>query len=188
MPKPKRAPWSTWEDMPIDEFRKRIAIAEEEATRFAAKMDDLFPGKVTLTKQQRKSAYRLLAGEHAMLTRVLDVVDRWPALFRSLADRDEGADPKALETALLRERIEKHLLFGRLDAKLGTLTGQLRDSAFHLAGKFKKAVGAAYQIAKMHAQTDKEVMDILAPVIDFRRKGAVAAARTRAANKTDPKE
>ncbi|WP_437984203.1 hypothetical protein [Sorangium sp. So ce117] len=66
---------------------------------------------MTLTKEQRKTAPRLRDGEHAILHKVLDVVDMKPALFESLAEQDEGMDPNRLETALLRERIEKHLLF-----------------------------------------------------------------------------
>ena len=46
--------------------------------------------------------------------------------------------------------------------------------------KFREVVLAAYRIGKAHALTDRAINDILAPVIDFMRKGAVAATATRA--------
>lgn len=185
MPKPKPSQWSTWEDMPLDEFQKRAETARKEAAAFVTRMEELFPGRVTLTAEQRKVAPRLRDGEHAMLNRVLDVVDLKPMLFESLADHDDGTDPDTLETPLLRDRIEKHRLFGEIDKTLTPLAGRLRDSGFYLAGKFREVVLAAYRIGKTHALTDRAINDILAPVIDFMRKGAVAAAATRAAKKNE---
>ncbi|MDC0680631.1 hypothetical protein [Sorangium atrum] len=44
---------------------------------------------------------------------------------------------------------------------------------------FRESLYAAYRIAKAHAQTDRKVMDVLAPVVDFMRKNVAAAAAAR---------
>ncbi|WP_437677573.1 hypothetical protein [Sorangium sp. So ce131] len=175
----KDSNWSSWEDMPIEEFRARAEKAKALAAELVEELDGLFPGLVTLTKEQRQTAPRLRDGEHAMLNKVLDVVDMKPALFESLADQDEGMDPNRFETALLRERIEKHLLFSKLAESLAPVGGELGDSTLYTAIKFRETLYAAYRIAKTHAQTDRKVMDVLAPVIDFMRKNVVAGAAAR---------
>ncbi|MGK4007542.1 hypothetical protein WMF31_33285 [Sorangium sp. So ce1036] len=175
----KGSGWTTWEDMPIEEFRSRAEKARALADEFVEGLDSLFPGLVTLTKEQRKTAPRLRDGEHEMLSKVLDVVDMRPALFESLADQDEGMDPNRFETALLRDRIEKHLLFSKVAERLSSVGGELGDSTLYTAAKFRESLYAAYRIAKAHAQTDRRIMDVLAPVIDFMRKNAVAASAKR---------
>ncbi|WP_438027035.1 hypothetical protein [Sorangium sp. So ce233] len=172
--------------MPIEEFRVRAEKAKALAAEFAEKLDGLFPGLVTLTKEQRKTAPRLRDGEHVMLRKVLDVVDMKPALFESLADQDEGMDPNRFETALLRERLEKHLLFSNVAESLSSMGGELGDSTLYTAIKFRETLYAAYRIAKAHAQTDRKVMDVLAPVIDFMRKNTAAAAAARKGRKPAP--
>jgi hypothetical protein len=94
----------------------------------------------------------------------------------------------AFETPLLRGRIQKHATFNELDDTLIPLASQMGDTSLYLASKFKDACLSAYRISKAHAATDKVVNDILAPVIDYMRKSALAAAATRAANKTDPEK
>ncbi|WP_433933228.1 hypothetical protein AB3662_03235 [Sorangium cellulosum] len=184
--KKKDSNWTTWEDMPIDEFRSRAEKAKAMAVEFVEKLDELFPGLVTLTKEQRQTAPRLRDGEHAMLHKVLDVVEMKPALFESLADQDEGMDPNRFETALLRERIEKHLLFSKVAESLAPVGGELGDSTLYTAIKFRETLYAAYRIAKAHAQTDRKVMDVLAPVIDFMRKNTAAGAATKKNRKAAP--
>ncbi|WP_437690023.1 hypothetical protein [Sorangium sp. So ce176] len=184
--KKKDSNWTTWEDMPIDEFRSRAEKAKAMAAELVEKLDELFPGLVTLTKEQRQTAPRLRDGEHAMLHKVLDVVDMKPALFESLADQDEGMDPNRFETALLRERIEKHLLFSKVAESLAPVGGELGDSTLYTAIKFRETLYAAYRIAKTHAQTDRKIMDVLAPVIDFMRKNTAAGAATKKNRKAAP--
>ncbi|WP_437654003.1 hypothetical protein [Sorangium sp. So ce1182] len=174
--KKKDSNWTTWEDMPIEEFRSRAEKAKALAAEFGEKLDGLFPGLVTLTKEQRQTAPRLRDGEHAMLHKVLDVVEMKPALFESLADQDEGMDPNRFESALLRDRIEKHLLFSKVAESLAPIGGELGDSTLYTAAKFRETLYAAYRIGKTHAQTDRKVMDVLAPVIDFMRKNVAGAA------------
>ncbi|APR87724.1 hypothetical protein A7982_13073 [Minicystis rosea] len=185
MPNPKTPVWTTWEDMPIAEFRKRHALAKEKAAAFVAAIDELLPGLVTLTREQRKVAPRLRVGEHAMLLEVLQVTQIKPALFESLADVDEGMDPKKFEPELLAERVEKHQLLGELDETLVPISDAVADTGHYLAGKFRDAIFAAYRIAKVHAATDRAINDILAPVMDFMRKNAVTGAATRSAKKSD---
>jgi hypothetical protein len=165
--------------MPIEEFQARAEKAKALAAEFVEELDHLFPGLVTLTKEQRQTAPHLRDGEHAMLKKVLDVVDMKPALFESLADQDEGMDPNRVETALLRDRIEKHRLFSEVAESLSPIGGELVDSTLYTATKFRDTLYAAYRIAKAHAQTDRKIMDVLAPVIDFMRKNVVTAKRSR---------
>lgn len=185
MPHPKHPPFTSWEDMPIDEFRKRHALAKQKSEAFVNDMRELFPGLVTLTKEQRAHAPRLRDGALPMFLKVLDVTALKPALFESLADADEGTDPNKFETELLRDRVEKRKLFSDLEETLAPISGAVGDTGHYLAGRFYDAVMAAYRIAKTHAATDKAINDILAPVIDFMREGAVAAAATRAAKKNE---
>jgi hypothetical protein len=157
----------------------------EKAAAFAAEVDEQFPGLVTLTAEQRLFAPRMRSGEHDMLLTVLDVADLKPALFESLADNDEGTDPKKFETRLLRDRIEKHRLLNEIAQALAPLSDHMGDTSLYVASRFREALGAAYRIAKTHAATDKKINDILAPVIDFMRKASVAAAAKRAKKKPE---
>ncbi|WP_437486330.1 hypothetical protein WME75_03290 [Sorangium sp. So ce1014] len=184
--KKKDSNWTTWEDMPIDEFRARADKAKALAAELGEKLDSLFPGLVTLTKEQRQTAPRLRDGEHVMLNKVLDVVDMKPALFESLADQDEGMDPNRFETALLRDRIEKHVLFSEVAESLSPIGGEIGDSTFYAAIKFRETLYAAYRIAKTHAQTDRKVMDVLAPVIDFMRKNVAPGTAAKKSRKPAP--
>ena len=164
--------WKTWEDMPLDEFARRAEKVKKAASDFRTMVDDELPGLVTLTQEQRRFAPKLRVGEHSMLGRVLDVADLKPALFESIADQDQGHDPSKFETGLLRERVAKHLKFGEITAELAPVATHVSDSSHYLAGQFRDAISAAYRIAKTHAMTDKQVNDILAPVIDFMRKSS----------------
>lgn len=178
--KKKQGNFDTWDDMPLDEFEKRVETARKLVADFKKQMGETLPGLVTLTAEQRLFAPRLRSGEHDHLLTVLKVVDLKPQLFESLADNDEGMDPNTFETTLLRERIEKHRLLGELAAELAPLSDQVGDTSLYLASLFREALSAAYRIAKTHAQTDKKINDVLAPVIDFMRKASVAAAAKRA--------
>ncbi|MGK3997173.1 hypothetical protein [Sorangium sp. So ce1024] len=95
----------------------------------------------------------------------------------------EAVRGNRFETALLRERIEKHLLFSKVAESFTPIGGELGDSALYTASKFRETLYAAYRIAKAHAQTDRKVMDVLAPVIDFMRKNTAAGAATRKGSK-----
>jgi hypothetical protein len=177
--KKKPAQYESFEDMPLDVFRANVEEAKKHAAEFVATIHRLFPGLVTLTKEQRAAAPRLRDGEHAQFLTILQVVDLKPQLFESLADNDEGMDPHTFETGLLRDRIEKHRLLRELADELAPLSEQISDTPLYLAGLFRDALAAAYRIAKAHAETDKKIRDILAPVIDFMRRGAVTAAKRR---------
>jgi hypothetical protein len=183
--KKKEGAWTTWEEMPLEVFQVRAAEVEAAADAFVSKVDECLPGLVTMTKDQRRRAPRLRDGEHDMMLKVLQVVDLKPALFESLADQDEGMDPRAFESMLLRDRIEKHRLFSRIAEKLSPLGGKLSDSTLYTATKFRDALYAAYRIAKTHAETDRRINDVLAPVIDFMRRNAVAAAKKRVDKPSD---
>src|SRR5262245_881405 len=89
--------------MPLEELTKRVAKAREHL----AAIDDLLPGTVGLTPDGRKHASKFRTGEATALSSVLDVADRKPALFQSLATLDHGFDPKAFETGVLRDRLAR---------------------------------------------------------------------------------
>lgn len=180
MPQTKKQAWTTWEDMPIDEFRTRAEIAQKKVDTLVADIHELFPGLVTLTREQRKVSPRLRERAPEMYLKILDATDKKPALFESLADADDGMDPQTFESRLLRDRVEKYALLGDIDAALARVEGALGDTGHYLAGRFQDAVLSAYRIGKAHARTDKVINDILAPVIDWMRESAVAAAATRA--------
>ncbi len=51
----KSVTFDSWEDMPLEEFKVRAAKAKEAAAQFVALLEELFPGLVTLTKEQRRA-------------------------------------------------------------------------------------------------------------------------------------
>lgn len=177
--KDKPAEYASFEDMPAAVFDQNVEKTKQLIDQFLADVNRLLPGLVTLTAEQRSRAPRLRDGEHGHLLTVLDVVDKKPHLFESLADTDEGMDPKKFETALLRDRIEKHRRLSELAKLLAPLSDEVNDTPLYLASRFRDALSAAYRIAKAHAETDRTIMDKLAPVIDFMRKASVAAAAKR---------
>src|SRR5262245_14986631 len=92
------------ETLSLDELQKRV----NKAKALLAEVEALFPGAMTMTAEDRRhSDGRLRVGESETLRTVLAAVDSAPQFFVSLADRDDGHDPKRFETQLLRERLSR---------------------------------------------------------------------------------
>lgn len=79
--------------MPIEEFLRRAHVAKEKAAVFINNTPEVFPRLMTVTRDQRRTAPRLRDGEHGLLNKVRDIVDKNPALLESLADENEGMNP-----------------------------------------------------------------------------------------------
>lgn len=163
---PKNDKPTDLENLPIEELRKRVA----EGMAMAKKLRTMFPELVRKTEEDRKySQGNMRKGEGPMLSKVLDAVDLRPAYFESLADRDEGHDPRKFETPLLRDRLERRELYYQLAAELEPLGSDFEDTALHFGELSRPAVLAAYRIAKTLAETDQALRTAIADVIDFFR-------------------
>jgi len=57
---------------------------------------------------------------------VVGAMDVQPVAFDSLADDDEGHDPNKLETALLRDRFDRHEIYLSLAAELKRISKRKR--------------------------------------------------------------
>lgn len=150
----------------VDDLRQRV----DKALVLVDQIIALFPELVRKTEEDQKfSEGRMRTGEGRMLGIVLNAVDLRPELFTSLADRDEGHDPKKLETGLLRDRLQKRELYYKLAAKLKPLASDFDDTALHFGELVRPAVLAAYRIAKTLSETDQQLRTTIAEVIDFFR-------------------
>jgi len=178
--------WTSWLDMPLDEFQQRQRKALEAAERFRATVEELFPGLVTLSSEARAHAQRLQDGEDAVLLTVCDLIDQKPQMFESLADEDEGHDPNRYETALQRERIAKWQSLREVAKTLAAGSDLVDDSLLYLANLFRPSLRAAIQIAKPVAKRDPHVQTMLAQALDFISAPAFKAAATRAARNQPP--
>lgn len=170
--------WTTVFDMPLDELESRVA----KAGALMQQAFDLFPGLLVMTDEERKySNGRIRNGEGLMYLTVLSVVEAFPAFFEGLADLDQGIDPTKVETPLMRDRIQRAEILGRLLATTEKFGG-MSDTVLHLRGLVRDPIREAYGIAKSMAKTNVKLKSMLAPVIDFYAAIAKTAAATRKAN------
>lgn len=166
--------------MPLDELRERVM----KALALWKQIEALLPGGVVLTEAERKNSLgRLRDGESGHLLTILAVCEKYPALFASLADLDEGTDPTRFETELLRDRLLRAealepLVTALSDAKIVAVS----DTLLHLRDLARAPISEAYAIAKTIAKTSAPVSSMLAPVLDFYRGLAARAAASRKAN------
>ena len=166
--------------MPPAELRARVAKALALWQQILA----LLPGGVVLTEPERQHSHgRLRDGEGAQMITVLAVAERFPALFASLADLDEGTDPTRFELPLLRERLERAEILAPLaEALAGRQLLSITDTVLHLRDLVRTPVSEAYAIAKSVAKTDVKLKTMLAPVMDYYRRLAELSAASRKAN------
>jgi hypothetical protein len=169
--------------MPLDELRERVT----KALALWKQIEALLPGGIVLTEAERKSTLgRLRDSESGHLLTILAVCEKFPALFTSLADLDEGTDPTRFETELLRDRLQRAealepLVTALADAKIVAVS----DTVLHLRNLARAPISEAYAIAKTIAKTNAQVSTMLAPVLDFYRGLAALAAAARKANHDD---
>lgn len=166
--------------MPIDELKKRV----EKALSLLDQIEDLFPGLVQLTDEARRHTNgRYRNGEAEALESLIDLADKKPALFESLADEDEGRDPQVFEHKLLRDRLERAIVLGPLVTKLLDFEPQASDTRLYLGELTRPVLLAMYEIIKPHTKRDAALASIAKPALDFFSAIARAGAATRKRNK-----
>src|SRR4051812_17965469 len=85
--------------LPLDELKKRV----EKAIALLSQIEELLPGLLQLTDDARcRSSGHYRKGEAEALASLVDLAEKKPALFESLADQDEGHNPMQFEHELLR--------------------------------------------------------------------------------------
>lgn len=165
--------------MPLDELKKRV----DKVNALLAQAEELLPGLVTLTHEDRRtSAGRFRTGEASALGAVLTLADQKPALFESLAAKDEGHDPAVFEASLLRDRLERIALLQPVGEAFDGLIEGVQDTVAHLGEKTKPVLLTAYELAKPQAKHDDRIRSTLAPTLDFYGKIAQASVATRRKN------
>jgi hypothetical protein len=170
--------WSTVFDMPLDELESRVV----QADALMKQAYDLFPGLLVMTDEERKYTNgRVKNGEGPMFLVILSVMEAFPAFFEGLADLDQGVDPTKVETALMRDRIQRAELLARLLGSSDKL-GAMADTVLHLRGLVREPIREAYGIAKSMAKTNQKLSSMLAPVLNFYAAIARTAAAARKAN------
>ena len=170
--------WSTVFDMPLDELERRVVQAHGLMEQAVA----LFPGLFVMTDEERKySNGRIRTGEGPQFLTLIAIMEAFPKFFEGLADLDQGVDPTQVETALMRDRVQRaEILASLLDdaAKLGALS----DTVMHLRELVRDPMKEAYAISKVMAKSTEKLKSMLAPVINFYAAMAKAAAAARKAN------
>jgi hypothetical protein len=168
--------------MPLDELKKRI----EKALALVAQIDELFPGLIELTDEARRHTNgRYRNGEAEALESLVDLAEKKPALFESLANADEGHDPKRFEHELLRDRLERAILLGPLVTALLDLASSAADTRLYFGELTRPVLLAMYEITKPHAKRDPSIASICKRALDFFSAIARTAAATRKRNKRE---
>ena len=170
--------WSTVFDMPLDELERRVV----QAHGFMQQAVALFPGLSVMTDEERKySNGRIRTGEGPQFLTLIAIMEAFPRFFEGLADLDQGIDPTQVETALMRDRVQRAEILAKLlddAAKFGALS----DTVLHLRELVRDPMKEAYAIAKVMAKSNDQLKSMLATVINFYAAMAKAAAATRKAN------
>jgi hypothetical protein len=167
--------------MPLKTLQKNAATAKELLTQIYA----LLPGLSGLTPDARKHASKFRAGEAEALSSVLDAADAKPALFESLADKDNGEDPHTFEVNLLRDRLQRAAILGSIADAFTPLSDGIADTLLHLGDLSKPVMLLAYGIAKMHAKLDGVIANAIRPAMDFYAKISRASVATKKKPATD---
>ncbi len=178
---------TTIDEMPIEQLHKNAARALE----LIAEIEGLLPGLVLFTVDDRSHSDGRIRneGEAVALRAVLATIEHDPAAFRVLADKDNGRDPKKLESDLLRARLERRSVLATVTDKVAPLAQKLEDTVLAQGELCKPVLSAAYQIAKPLADYDATIRTKLQPALDYYsgmgRKAA--ASRAAAADAAKPK-
>ena len=166
------------EKLSVGELTKR----EAEVRKAAAGIRAMFPEVSGLAKNDRlSSAGKMGLKEAVALRSVIDAMDAEPAIFGVLADEDEGHDPGKLETALIRDRFDRHQAYAGVAAELEALAALFSDAALEMGALVKPVSLAAYEIAKPLSKRHKVIREKIAPALDYYGGNATAAAAARRA-------
>ncbi|APR87826.1 hypothetical protein A7982_13175 [Minicystis rosea] len=133
---------------------------------------------------RRRSQGRLGADESVAMRGVIGAMESEPAVFVSLADFDGGNDPQKLETALLRERLDRYDLYQDIAEEAESLARLFADQALSVGALVVPVVRAGYEIAKPVSKTNPKVRAKISKMLDYHGANAQAAQASRKANKT----
>jgi hypothetical protein len=145
----------------------------------------LLPGLVLFTENDRAHTDGRVRGpdEEVALRAILATVEHRPEAFQVLADKDQGRDPKKLETDLLRARLECRGVLAGLSDAIAPLAQMLHDTVLDQGELCKPTLSAAYRMAKPMAEHDAALRTKLQPAIDYYASNARKSAASRAAAK-----
>jgi hypothetical protein len=159
-----------------------LATTIAQARTEVAKVRAMFPDAQEISADMRKHSTGKIGPQESQAMRgVLDAIDYAPALFESLADKDDGVDPNVVETDLLRQRLDEHDLWQGLADDLENLQRIVSDQALLVGSHVAPCVRAAYFIAKTIAKTNEQIRIKIAAMSDVHAgKGRKKAAPTPA--------
>lgn len=164
----------------IDDLEQRVI----RGTALLADIRALFPEASAMARiDRRRSQGRMGTDESTALRSVVDAIDLSPAVFESLADEDEGNDPKRVETDLIRQRFTQHALYSQLSRDISALATVFSDTALAVGAQIKPLALAAYEIAKPVSRRDAKLREKIAPALDYYR-GSTGGGR----GETEPVE
>jgi hypothetical protein len=164
-------------DVTPSELATRVA----SITKHLDAIDALLSDAKSLTNPSRKSSVRLRGDEEvAALSGVIAFAGMHAELFNTLADKDEGADPKRFETELLAGRLANTQTLSALAVRVELLQKKIADSALYAVALVKPPVLAAWKIAKPYQGQDLPGDELLNAAVNFYRGGALKAAHKRA--------
>ena len=145
-----------------------------------AKARLLVPGLIQFDEVERQhSEGRMRDGEPEVLIGLTHLAEAHPHLFKALADKDHGKDPKTFETGLLRERLERRELLAKAATEVESLGEEMTDQLLQWGEVTKPILLSVYHIAKALGEHDTNVATMLAPAKDFYGRPARRGAETR---------
>ena len=175
------------ENMPkkVQGEKGSVADLQARAAQFRTALEGIrgmFPEARRVAKDDRLTSLgKMGLKEAAALRSVVDAMDAEPAIFGVLADEDEGHDPGKLETALIRDRFDRHQVYAEMTAELEAVAALFADAALEMGALVKPVTLAAYEIAKPLRKRHKVIREKIAPALDYYGGNAAAAAAARRA-------
>jgi hypothetical protein len=173
----KRTKKGSTDGASLADLKSRVS----KALALVGQIGALFPEAVSLSTDDRMhSQGKLRVGEDKALLAILDGIDAEPAVFSSLADKDQGHDDKVVETDLLRERLARMTQFTKVSDALARAAALLGDTALATGDQVKPITLAAYAIAKPVAENDKTMRTAIADALSFYGRIGKAGAKSKA--------
>lgn len=179
----------TVQEIPIDELKARVeSFVELIKTELAARFGRFI--KLSAKDRTSNSEAHFRDGEAELFLRVLDVADKpeYTIIFKKLAQKDHGQDPKKFETRAIREFLLRVILMEKLRDALETPIQGIKDTILYNGIQCRKISLDAYKAIKPYIETDAELMSLLNPLVDIYEEPARKAQETRAANQRAQEE
>lgn len=170
---------TTIDEMSVEQLQKNAARVAE----LLAEIEALLPGLESFTSEDRTNTDGRIRGkdEENALKAVIATIEHDPGAFRVLADKDEGRDPKKVETELLKVRLARRSILADIADVLSPVAQKIEDTVLAQGELCKPVLSSAYRIAKPLAEHDKDIRTKLQPAMDYYGGIGRKAARTRAA-------